>query len=325
MRAIFRVTLRRLPLILVILLFGVTSLSGEEIGTVAALGESLAIIRAGEALPASVEGGTTLEAEDLLIAGEEYGEVIVDGLGRLRLWPASVVHLRRGEEGVEIELLSGTARFRRIGGSEPATVVSGAVSVGLRAGAATVTADAADIRLVVAESGRRPVLSRSGRRRFAEPGRPVGYVQQLTSIDGSPLAWREAALSEFRSREPGEMARRFREYLELRGRFDSAYGELLTHRAQLNQWSRAYRRGLTPGVADALSENQELNAALDEVLSISEEMEARYYQLRLDAPYLAEEYRDHLRREDAFLLERLHFVRFLRAIVPADALPREGL
>jgi hypothetical protein len=53
-------------------------------------------------------------------------------------------------------------------------------------------------------------------------------------------------------------------------------------------------------------------------------MERRYYQLRLDAPYLREEFQDHLRQEQAYLPDRLHFLRFLRAIVPTTIVEEEG-
>lgn len=314
MRAILKGSGARLLATLALLVAVGTSLSGEEIGEVAALAGSLAVIRAGEPLPGAVEGGTSVEAEDLLVTGEGYGEVILHERGRLSLWPATVIHLRRNAGSVEVELLAGTARLRRLGESDPVPFVSGAVTLQMRAGEATITADAGDLRLVVVESGRQPVWSDSGARRFAEPDRPVGYYERLINIEGSPAAWREAALVEFRSRGPGRMAERFREYLELRARFDDAYEALLTHRSTLNRWSREYRRGLTPEIEGALTGTPELSQDLDATLSLGEEMEERYYQLRLDAPYLREEFREHLRQEDAFLLDRLHFLRFLRAV-----------
>ncbi|MFW6338378.1 MAG: hypothetical protein ACOC25_05575 [Alkalispirochaetaceae bacterium] len=312
---------RRVSTLFLALLFLATVLEGEEIGRVAALAESVAIVRAGEPIPGAVEGGTALKAEDLLLTGEGYGEVILDGLGRLRLWPETVVHLRGS---VEIELLTGTVQFRRLGGSGPVPILSGAVTVRIRSGEATVTADAGDLRLVLSESGRQPVLSETGVRRFAEPGRPVGFYRRLSNIEGAPLEWREAALKTFATRGPGEMADRFQEYRELRERFDTAYEELLRYRSTLNRWRSEFRRGLDPKVEETLTGEPELSAALDGVLGVSEEMERRYYQLRLDAPYLREEFREYLRQEDAYLTDRLHFVRFLRALLPAGALDQES-
>ncbi len=312
---------RSLGTILLALLFCAALLPAEEVGRVAALAESVAIIRGGEPLPGAVEGGTPLEAEDLLLTGEGYGEVILDELGRLRLWPNTVVHLRRGGE---IELLSGTLRFRRLGGSEPVPILSGAITLEIRSGEATMSADAGDLRLVVADSGRQPVLSEDGVRRFAEPDRPVGFYQRLSNIEDSPLAWSETALSDFASRGPGEMAERFRGYLELRDRFDAAYEELLLHREVLNRWRRDYRRGVTSAMEETLNGAPELSEALGAAFRVGEEMERRYYQLRLDAPYLREEFQDHLRQEQAYLPERLHFLRFLRAIVPTTMVEEEG-
>ena len=165
------------------------------------------------------------------------------------------------------------------------------------------------------------VRTEAGETRFAEPELPVGYDGRLTTIAGAPLLWRERRLEQFRALSPKAMADRFRAYLDVRDQFDQAYQDLLAHRRILNQWRFRNSRNLPLKVEEDLEGTPALTAALGQVLAVGEPMEARYYQLRLDAPYLAEEYREHLANEEAFLPERLDFVRFLRAVTdlsPAD-------
>lgn len=288
------------------------ALAAEEIGEVSALAGSLAIIRDGDLVPAAVKGGTNVEEEDLLITAGASAEVILRGLGRLRLWPETVVHLRGAAAGTEIELLSGDVTVLHLAGSEPVRLLSGSIEVLIRTGEATLGAYAGDRRLAVSERGRHMVRSEAGETRFAEPELPVGYDGRLQNIEGSPLLWRRREVQRFGTLGPGVMARRFREYLDLRARFDEAYQELLSYRRLLNRWSFRNGRNLPLQVEEDLAENPGLQVALEEALQIAERMEARYYQLRLDKPYLPDEYGSHLENEDAFLPERLHFVRFLR-------------
>lgn len=337
-------TLRRWALCMIVGLLAAGAIAAEEIGEVSALADSLAIIRYGELFPGAVEGGVPLEAEDLLFTEEGFAEVVLTGLGRLRLWPETVVHLRgaaaerelaeaetaeaetagaesdtaQSEEitrsAVEIELLSGNVTFLRLGGSEPVALLSGPVQLMVRAGEVTLGAYAGGIRLVVSEGGRQMVRSEAGETRFAEPDLPVGYDGRLSNIDEAPLVWRGQRLRRFGSLGPGAMAERFQAYLDLRDRFDEAYEELLNYRRLLNRWSFRNSRDLPLMVDEDLEETPGLAGAISRILSVGEPMEARYYQLRLDAPYLPEEYREHLANEEAFLPERLHFVRFLRAV-----------
>lgn len=290
------------------------SVAAEEIGEVSALAESLAIIRDGELFPGAVEGGTAVEEEDLLLTGGASAEVVLNGLGRLRLWPETVVHLRGAAGGPEIELLAGTITFLRLGGSEPVPLLSGSIQLLIRSGEVTVGAYAGDRRMVVSERGRQMVRSEAGERRFAEPNLPVGYDGRLRNIQGSPLLWRSREVQRFTALGPGAMAQRFQEYLDLRARFDEAYQELLSYRRLLNRWSFRSSRNLPLRVEEDLTENPGLGSVLQESAEISERMEMRYYQLRLDEPYLPDGYRNHLDNEDAFLPDRLHFVRFLRGV-----------
>jgi hypothetical protein len=320
---------RRVTVVLGMALLAAASVGAEEIGEVSALAEPLSIIRDGELFPGAVEGGLAVEAEDLLLTQGGFAEVLLDDLGRLRLWPETVVHLRGSQEvadaederAMEVELLAGTVTLRRLGGSEPVALLSGAIEVLVRAGEVTVGAYAGDLRLVVSERGRQMVRSEAGATRFAEADVPVGYDGRLRNLEEAPLLWRRRGIEEFSSLGPGAMSQRFQEYLDLRARFDRAYQDLLTHRRVLNRWSFRESRGLTVGVEGDLAASPGLPEALRGVLEVGELMEARYYQLRMDAPYLSEEYREHLENEEAFLPERLHFLRFLRAVTLRVGMP----
>ena len=312
-----RMSLRKRLLVLLLLSGSLYAQSGSgsgQVGLVSAEVGSLEIVRHGKSLPSLVRAGTELHLEDLVRTGLLAGEVILNGRGRLRLDGDTVIHLRATPEGdVEVELLVGRATLAGEGG----IIVSGDIVATSGGGILSVATYPGDIRAVVSGAGRHEVVFLSGEgdvggRRFVEMGRPVIYDGRLRNVEGQAVSAAEEAVRSYAAEDPGFHAARMEAYLSLRERFDAAYTALLEHRSLLNQWFLRMERGLSLEVQGDLETNERLRNAVNELLPVAEAMERRYYQLRLDLPYLSQEHRRHLAREDAFILDRLHQVRRVR-------------
>lgn len=307
---------------------GFAQAATAPVGEVSAAVGSLEIVRNGGPIPAGIEAGTTLLPEDLLVTAGLPTELLLFDRGRLTLSPETVVHLRRepaaeaAEEStvsvrpapITVEILSGSARFAAF--SESVTTMhSGALTASIRDGEASLFAAPGDNRLLVAHRGRQTVRGATGVTRFAEAGRPVVFDGTVRNVAVVPELWLEGAASQFRQASPAEVAGRMDAYVTMGREFNDAYEAVLEYRTILSDWFRRADRRLDTGAQETLAENEGLRETMGALFTVGERMEERFFQLRMDEPYLSRRYREYLADEEAYLLSRLHQLRRLRLIL----------
>jgi hypothetical protein len=281
-------------------LVGFPAAAQAEIGAITYMEEGVEIDRNRETIPSwDVFIGMGVENYDLMRTDNTgYAEVELDSPRSapsiVRISPNTSFYFEMNKIGrndtTTIGLITGSlsVKVAKLSGRQEVEVATESAIMGVRGTDFAVTLSPAGDILVTAEEGRVSCIDDSGGELFAEPGTVVekrpGELFREVPVAVSDLEtfrrdWYADRLEVFKGNALGAIKFYAGRYLELKSRFDSAFGNLQDNRQILRKWYEEDRRGQIGGHMDSMREKKELIGELLELRKILYIFERIYFRL----------------------------------------------
>jgi hypothetical protein len=275
----------------------------SEIGSIAYMEEGVEIDRNTETIPAwDVFIGMGVENYDLLRTDDTgYAEVELDSPRSapsiVRISPNTSFYFEMNKIGRDdsttIGLITGSlsVKVAKLSGRQSVEVATESAIMGVRGTDFAVTISPGGDILVTADEGRVSCIDDSGQELYAEAGRVVekrpGELFREVPVAVSDLEtfrrdWYADRLEVFKANALRAIKFYALRYLQLKARFDSAYGDLQGSSPVLRKWYDEDRRGQIGGRMESMREKKELIGkllALRKILYIFERVYFRLIEL----------------------------------------------
>jgi hypothetical protein len=283
-----------------LLLAGFPAVAQMEIGAIAYMEEGVEIDRNRETIPAwDVFIGMGIENYDLMRTDDTgYAEVELDSPrsapSLVRISPKTSFYFEMNKIGRDdtttIGLITGSlsVKVAKLSGRQNVEVATESALMGVRGTDFQVTLSPGGDILVTAEEGRVSCIDDSGQELFAEPGMVVekrpGELFREVPVAVSDLEtfrrdWYAERLEVFKANALRAIRFYSGRYLQLKSRFDGAYGDLQANNQILRKWYEEDRRGQIGGRMESMREKKELIGELLELRKILYIFERVYFRL----------------------------------------------
>jgi len=282
------------------LLAALSAAAQAEIGSIAYLEEVVEIDRNRETIPSwDVYIGMGVENYDLFRTDDTgYAEVELDSPRSapaiVRISPNTSFYFEMNKIGRDdtttIGLITGSlsVKVAKLSGRQNVEVATESALMGVRGTDFDVTLSPGGDILVTAEEGRVSCIDDSGQELFAEPGKVVekrpGELFREIPVAVSDLEtfqrdWYAERLEVFKANALQAIKFYAGRYMQLKSRFDSAYGDLQGNTQILRKWYEEDRSGQIGGRMESLREKKELIGELLELRKILYIFERVYFRL----------------------------------------------
>jgi len=282
------------------LLAGLPAGAQSKIGSIAYLEEGVEINRNRETIPAwDVYIGMGVENYDLLRTDETgYAEVELDSPRSapaiVKISPNTSYYFEMNKIGRDntttIGLITGSlsVKVAKLSGRQSVEVATESALMGVRGTDFNVTLSPGGEILVTAEEGRVSCIDDSGQELYAEPGtvvekRPGELFREIpvavSDLETFEREWYADRLEVFKANALRAIKFYADRYLQLKSRFDGAYGDLQGNTQILRKWYEEDRHGRIGGRMESLREKKELIGELLELRKILFIFERVYFRL----------------------------------------------
>ncbi len=282
------------------LLAGLPAGAQSKIGSIAYLEEGVEINRNRETIPAwDVYIGMGVENYDLLRTDETgYAEVELDSPRSapaiVKISPNTSYYFEMNKIGRDntttIGLITGSlsVKVAKLSGRQSVEVATESALMGVRGTDFNVTLSPGGEILVTAEEGRVSCIDDSGQELYAEPGtvvekRPGELFREIpvavSDLETFEREWYADRLEVFKANALRAIKFYADRYLQLKSRFDGAYGDLQGNTQILRKWYEEDRHGQIGGRMESLREKKELIGELLELRKILFIFERVYFRL----------------------------------------------
>jgi hypothetical protein len=282
------------------LVAGLPAGAQSKIGSIAYLEEGVEINRNRETIPAwDVYIGMGVENYDLLRTDETgYAEVELDSPRSapsiVKISPNTSFYFEMNKIGRDdtttIGLITGSlsVKVAKLSGRQSVEVATESALMGVRGTDFNVTLSPGGEILVTAEEGRVSCIDDSGQELYAEPGTVVekrpgelfrGIPVAVSDLETFEREWYAERLEVFKANALRAVKFYADRYMQLKIRFDGAYGDLQGNTQILRKWYEEDRRGQIGGRMESLREKKELIGELLELRKILFIFERVYFRL----------------------------------------------